>query len=136
MYDHLIFYDGQCGLCDRAVHIVLKADHQYLFAFAPLQGHTAASLLKDIPEELRGADSVILIENYKLPSRHVSIRSKAAFRTCWLLGGWYRLIGWKGFLPAWLFDWGYRLIATNRHRLFPPVSCIVPDLADKERFLD
>lgn len=136
MYDHLIFYDGQCGLCDRVVHCVLKADTKHTFAFAPLQGTKAKELLQRLPMEERSADSMILIENFRsVNERHIYIRSKAVFRTCWLLGGAWRLIGWKFFLPAWLFDWGYRLVAANRHRLFKPVACVLSSPEDKERFL-
>lgn len=131
-YQHLIFFDGQCGLCDRAVQFVLKADKSRIFAFAPLQGETAKKMLQGIPMDL---DSVILIENFQTAEARTFVRSKAVFRTCWLLGGCYKLVGWKYVLPAWFFDWGYRIVAANRHRLFKPVACVLPDPAQKDRFL-
>lgn len=131
---HLVFYDGECGLCDHAVQFVLKADKQKKFMFAPLQGTTAAELLADLPPEMKKADSLILIENFQEPAQQLHILGKGAFRVCWLLGGGWRLLGWLSYLSPILYDWGYRLIARNRHRLFPQTECIIPDLAQKDRF--
>ena len=62
---HLVFYDGECGLCDQVVQFLLKADKNKGFVFAPLQGKHAALALKDLPEEAKQADSIILIEDYQ-----------------------------------------------------------------------
>lgn len=132
---HLVFYDGECGLCDRAVQFVLKADKEKKFLFAPLQGTTAEELLADLPPKMKQADSLILIENYKEPTQQLHILGKGALRICWLLGGAWRLFGWLSYLPPILYDWGYRLVAQNRHRLFPQTECVIPDPAQKDRFL-
>lgn len=135
MKKHLVFYDGECGLCDRVVQFVLKADKQQIFLFAPLQGETAAKELHDVQEDVKQADSVILIENYTDGEKKLYLYGKAAFRIMWLLGGWWKLVGWKNFLPAFLYDWGYWIVARNRHRFFPQDSCVIPPLNEKERFL-
>lgn len=131
---HLVFYDGECGLCDQTVQFLLKQDRQKQFVFAPLQGTTAQQYLKNIPLRLKTFDSVILIENYKSKNAQIYVMSKAIFRMLWLLGGVWALIGWLSFLPAFLFDWGYRLVARNRHRLFPQTNCELPDPQNRDRF--
>lgn len=128
---HLVFYDGSCGLCDHAVQFVLKHDNQGLFAFAPLQGETAKKLLKVKPQ----ADSLILIENFQEPGAETYILGKGAFRILWKLGGLWAIPGAISFLPAFLYDWGYRLVAKNRHRIFPE-TCTIPRQENKSRFLD
>lgn len=133
---HLVFYDGQCGFCDQVVQVLLKADKRRIFLFAPLQGKTAAMMLKDLPDEMKGVDSLVLIEDYQLPSQRYYVLGKGALRIAWLLGGWGSLLGWISFLPAGLYNWGYRLVAKNRHRLFPNPSCVVPDPQQKQRFLE
>lgn len=135
MERHLVFYDGQCGLCDRVVQMLLRADKNKKFLFAPLQGTTAAEELKAVPAEVKQADSLILIENYSGKKGSLYIYGKAAFRIMWLLGGWWRGVGWISFLPSLLYDWGYRIIAKNRHRFFPQDACILPSPEEKERFL-
>jgi len=132
---HLIFYDGKCGLCDHAVQFLLEADKQQVFAFAPLQGTTAERVLKEVPQEVKQADSLILIENFETPQEKLYLFGKGALRACWLLGGKWRWIGWLSFLPAWLYDWGYRVVAKNRHRFFSKDVCKLPDPNEKKRFL-
>ncbi len=132
---HLVFYDGSCGLCDRIVQFLLKEDRQKLFVFAPLQGETASIFLKNLPPEMRFTDSLILIEHYKSPYPRVSILGKGALRIAWLLGWPWLCIGWLSFLPGWMFDWAYRLVAKNRHRFFPQTECIIPNAEQRDRFL-
>jgi predicted DCC family thiol-disulfide oxidoreductase YuxK len=130
MTDQLIFYDGACGLCDQVVRFVLEKDKKNQFVFAPLQGITA----QKIPFP-RHEDTVVLIENYGTPNQHTYILGKAALRILWLLGGVWAVPGLFSFLPSWCYDWAYRLVARNRHRLFPTDRCIVPPRAHHDRFL-
>lgn len=132
---HLLFYDGQCGLCDQCVQLLLKVDYQKRFVFAPLQGETAAQKLAGLPPHLRGVDSLVLIENYQTDSERTYVMSRGVWRICWLLGGLWTVLGWLSFLPGWLLDWAYRFVARNRHRIFPQTSCVVPDPKQRERFL-
>ncbi len=129
---HLIFYDGQCGLCDHVVLWLLKRDKKEIFVFAPLQGKNAAKILKDIPDHIKKADSLILVENFET----FHIYGKAAFRTLWLLGGPWKFLGLFNFLPPFLYNWGYRLVAKNRKLFFPKKVCILPDPEKRKRFLD
>lgn len=131
---HLVFYDGECGFCDQSVQLLLKLDKHQLFLFAPLQGETAAQHLSHLPPEFRDVDSLILIEDFKSTQSKIYLQAKAVLRICWLLGGGWMLIGWLSFLPAVLFNWAYRLVARNRHRLFPQ-SCTIPSPDQKDRFL-
>lgn len=130
---HLVFYDGECGFCDMSVQFLLNIDSAELFAFAPLQGSTAKELLSN---QLQGfePDTLVLIENYQSKDSTTYIYAQAVFRICWLLGGWWRLIGWLCFFPPFLFNWAYRLFARHRY-LFGRNVCHLPDRADKERFL-
>lgn len=132
---HLVFYDGNCGLCDCIVQFLIKNDHRKLFVFAPLQGKTGSRYLARLPAEIRFTDSLILIENYRSPYPKVSILAKGALRIAWLLGWPWFFIGWLSFLPSWMFDWAYRLIAENRLRIFPKSTCMVPLSDQQDRFL-
>lgn len=132
---HLLFYDGQCGLCDRVVQLLLKLDRKRLFVFAPLQGPTAADRLKGLPAEYRQVDSIVLIEKFRQSNAQTYVMSQAVWRICWLLGGPWTLLGWLYLLPGWVFDWGYRLVARNRHWLLPQRECVLPDPAQRDRFL-
>ena len=131
MSRHLVFYDGKCGLCDHVVQFILKFDHKEVFDFSPLQGELADRLLKGMSRE----DSLVLVEDYKAPEKKMFFFGKAAFRILWILGGAWSLIGWLNFLPSALYDWGYRIIARNRHHLFSNETCILPTPNQKKRFI-
>lgn len=135
MARHLLFYDGECGLCDHLVQFLLKVDTRQLFLFAPLQGDTAKQELASLPASVRQADSLILIENYQKEDARVWIYGRGALRVAWLLGGCWILLGCLSFLPPVLYDWGYRLLAKNRTRMFSKNACRLPKSSEKNRFL-
>ncbi len=110
----ILFYDGSCPLCNRAVRFILSRDQKGHFLFAPLAGQTAEKLL---PARLSDMDSLILREEKQGTIRYWT-EGKGVFRIFWLLGGRYKLVGWLVFLPSPLFDWFYRQIAKIRYRLF------------------
>lgn len=133
---NLVFYDGECGLCDHLVQWLLKVDHRQQFLFAPLNGITASEKLNHLP--VKNADTMILIENYQKPNEALYIYGKAALRICWLLGGLWAVPGLISFLPAFLYNWIYWILAATRYRIFgKKLSCPLPNLPynDKSRFL-
>lgn len=131
---HLIFYDGTCGMCHRAVQFLLKWDKNKLFVFSPLQGKAAARMLPPhINEDL---ETLILVENYQDNSeKRVFTFGKGAFRICWLLGGFWSIFGAISFLPSFLYDWAYRWVAHHRFQWFVREECLVPKNEDMNRFL-
>lgn len=131
MNSHLVFYDGTCGFCDQIVQILLKIDKKQRFTFAPLQGKTAKSYLKNIPTN---TDSLVLIENYQSSDCHYYFYGKAALRILWLLGLPWSILGTFSFLPSFLYDWIYRIIARNRLKIFGS-SCTIVSEENKHRFL-
>ena len=113
---HLILFDGNCPVCNRAVGHILRIDREKLFVFSPLEGQSAKRLLGDRYDRYLKIDSLVLIENYE-KSPIIRVYSKAALRIYWLLGGKYSLIGFLCFLPSFIGDFLYRLIASHRYRL-------------------
>ena len=58
---HIVFYDGECGLCQRSVQWLLNRDKKKILFYAPLQGETAKELLTSI-EFPEGLDSIIYLQ--------------------------------------------------------------------------
>ena len=110
---HLIFFDGNCGLCNQSVRFVVAHDPRALFDFAPLEGKTAAQQLD--PKWLK-ENTLVLLEHFGKPTQRLWVRGRGALRILWLLGGKWRLLGWMCFLPCGV-DLVYRLIARHRRRV-------------------
>jgi predicted DCC family thiol-disulfide oxidoreductase YuxK len=126
----IIYFDGVCGLCNRSVDRVMAWDREQVFRFAPLQGETAAARLS--PEDTRNLDSLVVQVDGK--TYH---RSSAVVRILWRLGGVAGLFGTLLWLiPRPLRDLGYRVVATNRYRMFgKKETCRMPTPEERARFL-
>jgi predicted DCC family thiol-disulfide oxidoreductase YuxK len=135
-YKHLVFYDGQCGLCDHLVQFILSRDKKNLFAFAPLQGKTAKMELLNLPNEFKNEDSLVLIENYQTSNRKFYVLGSGALRVCWLIGGFWSVLGALSYLPSFLYNWCYRIVARNRHKFFKKDQCVIPLPNQRDRFLE
>ncbi|MCH9633901.1 MAG: hypothetical protein S4CHLAM7_06350 [Chlamydiae bacterium] len=130
---HLILYDKHCSLCGVAIQFVLKKDKKRRFLFASLEGKTARSLCNMI--HTAEAESVIFIEHFQTQKQRIYYQSKAVFRILWCLGGFWKLFGFKCFLPSWMFDWSYQLIAKRRHKICKVCSIKNPEIKRDSRFI-
>lgn len=115
MRDHLIFFDDECPLCHKAVRHILEIDTHRLFLFAPLRGESAKEILTGPQKPLLKENSLILVENYDSTERKFWIRSRALFRIYWIAKSGYAILGLLSFLPPFLGDWIYKLVAAHRH---------------------
>ncbi|MGA8478514.1 MAG: DCC1-like thiol-disulfide oxidoreductase family protein [Chthoniobacterales bacterium] len=130
----ILFFDGVCGLCNRAVDFVLREDRDQKFLFAPLQGETFKAFVKDHPEASAVDSAFVLC--YTAQGEQLLMRSDAMF---YILGqlpqfGWIARIG--HFIPRPIRDAVYRLIASTRYRVWGKRdSCRLPTPEEEQRFL-
>ena len=129
-FEKIVFFDGNCGFCDRSVSLLFARDKKHVLRFAPLQGTTAARLLSR--ERLANLNTIV----YRRDSRDFE-RSAAVLMILWDMGG---LSAWAALLlavPAPLRDFAYRVFAANRYRWFGRLdACRVPTAAERRYFLD
>jgi predicted DCC family thiol-disulfide oxidoreductase YuxK len=124
-----IFYDGFCGLCHRAVRLVLSEDPSgKSFRMAALQGETFERLVPS--GERAGLPDTVIVRR---EDGVLLVKSAALIYILQRLGGLWRLLG--GLLaraPVSLLDVAYDLVAKIRHRIFarPKAACpiVPPDL--------
>lgn len=111
----LMFYDGHCGLCHRAVRFVLDQDREgKLFRFAPLQGETFQRLVASEQRETLPDSVVVMTADGRLLAR-----SEAGLHILRRLGGgWKVLAGVLGVVPRELRDFVYDFVARVRFRVF------------------
>jgi predicted DCC family thiol-disulfide oxidoreductase YuxK len=126
----IIFFDGVCGLCNRFVDFIIKADKKQQFLFAPLQGKTFKMLVET--EKLTLPDSVVLYTKGKFHTK-----SNAALKIMTTLGGIYLVAKICYLLPTFLRDKLYDFVAKKRYRLFgKKETCRLPSPEEKFRFLE
>ena len=134
---NVVFFDGVCGLCNRSVDFILSRDRRGAIRFAPLQGETAKEVLSGEWQVASDGQKPITTVVWVDSLGREFVRSAAAVRVLWQLGGVWWLIGWLLWLiPLPLRDLGYRIIAANRYRLFgKKETCRMPTPAERARFL-
>lgn len=136
--DPIILYDGVCGLCNQLVQFFLKRDREGRLRFASLQSDFAARILARHGIANTNLDTFHVVLNYGQPDERILSRSDAVIQVGRKLGRQWKLLAMIGaLLPRAVRDLLYRLIARNRYRVFGKYeSCMLPDAAQRSRFLD
>jgi predicted DCC family thiol-disulfide oxidoreductase YuxK len=134
----ILLYDGVCGLCNRLVQFTLRHDVKRRLKFAALQSDFAAQILTRHALNPEDLDTVYLVEAYGLPGERLAERSDAVISVLRQIGGaWAAVAAFLWIIPGWLRDWGYRIIARNRYRIFGKSdTCLWSENQNRDRFLD
>jgi len=128
---HVLFYDGVCAMCNGIVKFMLRFDEGRVFHFAPLQGETAALARTLHPGFPSGIETVVYVRRGE-----VFLQSRAAALAMQQLPYPAKAISWLRFLPAWLTDFFYDIIARTRYRIFGKYDhCPLPPADVRDRFL-
>ncbi|HYW51011.1 MAG TPA: DCC1-like thiol-disulfide oxidoreductase family protein [Gemmatimonadaceae bacterium] len=120
----VLFFDGECGFCDRAIRFAMERDSHRRLHVATLAGVTASRELAPFADQLRDVDSTVL---YLPPTADagasVQLHSDAALSVLRMLGGVWSLFGALGLLvPRWIRDAAYKAFARRRFALFGRVD--------------
>lgn len=127
----IVLYDGTCGLCHKSVQWLLRHERDHDVQFAPLQGETAEKLRAQFPEIPTTLETIVLVEDGR-----ARLRSKAfLYVTRHLRAPWRWAYAWR-WLPGFVLDLGYRLVAAVRYRIWGRVdACDLPSPEQRARFL-
>lgn len=127
----LVLYDGTCGLCARSVRWILAHEGDRELRFAPLQGETAAAMRAKYPNIPTSIDTVVYVDGERAHLRSKAFLHMAKhFRGAWR---WFHAFRW---MPGFLLDLGYRVIAALRYKLWGKVdSCELPSPENRARFM-
>lgn len=126
----IVFFDGECVMCNRFVDILLRVDPMGTILIASLQSQTARQFLPPLPTD-REAWSI-----YYQDETDLYQQSDAFIQICKRLGNVWSIFGVLGVIPRPIRDRIYRLIARNRYRLFGRrATCRMPSESEQERFL-
>jgi predicted DCC family thiol-disulfide oxidoreductase YuxK len=118
----VVLYDGECALCQRVVHVLLRLDGDGRLKFAPLQSGPAQEFLRAQGLPVADFDTLVLVPDWaRRRETHAAflVRTSAAIAALRNCGGGGRLVAdGLAIFPAVLRDAGYRLVARVRHRIF------------------
>jgi predicted DCC family thiol-disulfide oxidoreductase YuxK len=133
--DRVILFDGVCAVCNAGMVWILDHDPADTFAYAPLQGSTAAEVRSRHPEIPASIDTLVLVDRSS-GRELVLLRSDAILGVLALLPApwrWARVLRW---IPRPLRDFAYDRFAAVRYRLFGKVDrCRLPTEREAARML-
>ncbi len=116
----VVFYDGDCGLCQRSIAFLYQADKKHKLLFAPLNGDAYNSLFSE-PARM---DTVRVYSKGKTFEK-----SRAFIELGSMLGGFYYGLFLLKIIPAFIRDFVYDEVAKRRKSF----TCLW--LPKDERFL-
>jgi predicted DCC family thiol-disulfide oxidoreductase YuxK len=121
----LIFYDGNCGLCHRAVRFFIAEDQEgKAFRFAPLNSNTF-QVVTTATQRAALPDSMVVMTT----EQELIVRSAAVIYLLKRLGGIWRVLASAAeIFPRRLRDGLYDLIASNRYQIAAKPKDICPML--------
>jgi len=126
----ILFYDGDCGLCDGSVRWCLRHDRDRVLRFAPLQGSTYAALT--LPDRPSALETLVLVD-----AAGLHLRSDAVLRALGHIGGgWGAVAGVGRLVPRPIRDACYRFVARHRRRWFGGADqCRLPTILERSQLL-
>lgn len=142
----IVYYDGDCALCNWSVARCLALGVPPGVRFAPQSGELFRRLI-DLRPDLVGVDSMVIQSSPAGDpdqggspadsAGRIRVRSEAVIWLASRLRGperWLALLPWV--VPRAVLDWGYRQVAKNRQRVGRRLAeCPVPTPEQRRYFL-
>ena len=127
---HIVFFDGDCGVCNFWVQWILERDKKNRFMFASLQSDFGQKFLSE-----RGLNTKIFNTMYLWkPNRYYLEKSRAVLKIADLLGGVYKLSAIGRIVPKFLSDKVYDKVSENRMKLANQ-KCYLPTPEERKKFI-
>ena len=128
----VILFDGYCNLCNSQVNSILRFDYKKFFYFSNLDSSFSKKVIKENKVESLEGNTIILYHNNK-----IIIKSNAAIKIAYLLGGFFKIFIIFKILPNFIRDGVYDVISRNRYRWFGKSdSCYIPKKEILDRFIN
>ncbi|MES2381866.1 MAG: DCC1-like thiol-disulfide oxidoreductase family protein [Bacteroidota bacterium] len=129
--ESIIFFDGECNLCNGFVQFVLKHEQAPNLKFSSLQSEFAQNFFKQQNFDPSSIDSVIVYHNNQF-----YLQSKAAFIVIAQLKSPYKWLSVFKFIPSFIANFIYKIIARYRYNIWGKTNqCWVMKPNYQDRFL-
>ena len=131
MGKHIVFFDGDCGVCNFWVQWILKRDHNNRFLFASLQSDFGQRFLTERKLNTEVFNTLYLWK----PNHYYLEKSNAVLQIANILGGIYKLSVIGKIIPRFFSDTIYDLISKNRMKLANQ-KCYLPTPDERKKFIE
>lgn len=131
MGKHIVFFDGDCGICNFWVQWILKRDHNNRFLFASLQSDFGQQFLTERKLNTEVFNTLYLWK----PNHYYLEKSNAVLQIANILGGIYKLSAIGKIIPRFFSDTIYDLISKNRMKLANQ-KCYLPTPDERKKFIE
>ncbi len=125
----IVFYDGDCGFCNRSVQFILKNEKNQELHFAALQSNYSQDFFK--ANHFPNPD---LSTFYYWNGSELFSKSTAALQLLNQLKNRFQLLKIGYILPKKLRDKMYDFVAKRRHQISNGF-CVIPSVENKKRFI-
>lgn len=131
MGKHIVFFDGDCGVCNFWVQWILKRDHNNRFLFASLQSDFGQTFLSERKLNTEVFNTLYLWK----PNHYYLEKSNAVLQIANILGGIYKLSAIGKIIPGFFSNTIYDLISKNRMKLANQ-KCYLPTPDERKKFIE
>ena len=128
----IILFDAVCVICNGWAKFLIKYDKKIQFKLVSAQSELGTALLKHYQMSTEHYTTMVVIKDGKLYTE-----STALLKVIQHLGFPFSLMNAGYFIPRFIRDFLYRLVALNRYKLFGKTdSCLIPSHENKRHFLE
>jgi predicted DCC family thiol-disulfide oxidoreductase YuxK len=144
----VLLYDGECGLCNRVVRMLLRLDRRGVLRFAALQSEPAQEFLRlhGLPTE--DFSTLVLVPDWSKrmdstgstgsPQARFALRTDGVAGALWMCGGGSRVLAALLYsIPRFVRDAGYKFVSRTRYKFFGAWrECPLPRPEWRKRFIE
>ncbi len=127
---NIIFYDGDCGLCHRAVQILIRWDNDKKLYFSALQNETSQGFLKGKSLNFPYLSTLVYWDQTR-----VYEKSDAFLQALLLIPKLKKWALLAQVFPKFFRNWIYDIFAQNRLNWFEQPTCQIPPNEDPSRWV-
>lgn len=130
-HKHIVFFDGECGVCNFWVQWILERDKKDQFMFASLQSDFGQKFLSE-----RGLETKVFNTMYLWKQNDYYLtKSRAVLQIANLLGGIYKFSAVGKLIPSFLSDKVYDIVSENRMKMANQ-KCYLPTPQERKKFIE
>ncbi len=135
----VLLYDGECGLCNRTVRMLLRLDRRGVLRFAALQSAPAQEFLRSHGLPTEDFSTLVLVPDWARRSeKRFAVRTDGIAGALWMCGGGSRVLAALLYsIPRFVRDGVYKFVSRTRYKIFGPWrECPLSRPEWKRRFIE